>query len=137
MLPGGLELGSIFEDLPSRIKFTMTAGARSASETWPAHRGFLRLGPSSTGSISPDAPIYGAQLEALYSIHSGASDGGGLIRFDGDITSELAGKYVYVNGVKWDSTFTGWVTQSGRTRAEWTVIPSAFAEFASYLIEIR
>lgn len=135
MLPGGLELGSIFEDLPTRIKFTMTAGARSATEFTPVLRGFHR--GLSTGSISPDEPIYGAPLFQLSSFHSGSSNGGGMIRFDGDITSELAGKYVYVNGVKWDSTFTGWFTQTGDTRGEWIVIPSAFDEFASYLIEIR
>lgn len=135
MLPGGLELGSIFEDLPPRSKFTMTAGARSATEFTPALRGFHR--DLSAGSISPDAPIFGAPLEELCSFHSGLAIGSGRIRFDGDITSELAGKYVYVNGVKWDSTFSGWVTQSGDTRGTWTSIPSAFDEFASYLIEIR
>lgn len=128
ILPG-IIIGKVFAALapPPASSFTLTAGFGGASIGYKA---------GSFGSISVE-PFPGTPL-----LEFTVSEGSvlGVIQFNGDVTSSLSGKTVWVNGVEYASNFSGWSTISGNTTGTWgPALGSAppFAEFASYTIEFK
>lgn len=131
MLPGGLELADIFEDIVAPVtSITLTAGAGGNN---PVYIGYTA---GSFGSISGEI-VSGAPLLQLISSEGGTL---GSVSFDGDVVSPLTGKTVWVNGTEYATNWSGWSLISGDTVATWG--PGAgsappFAEFSTYTIEIK
>lgn len=151
MLPGGLELGSIFEDLPPiNPVFNLTVGAFSGGFAYLY--GFLRDDSYGGGSLSPDEPVYEAPVYLFaHVVAGGATPYSGRIELDGNVVSELTGKTVWIDGVEYTAGFSGWSygtssydglpgAPANVTLATWSQSSSPrlpFQEFSTYLIEIK
>jgi hypothetical protein len=115
---------------PSGPSFNMTAG--SAFDFYYGYSNGAGDLPLTFGSIDVE-PFPGNELIVFL--------GGGfqVVQFDGDIVALLSGLTVWVNGVEYPDSFTGWSLVSGRTEGSWVNEESgpAFADGNTYLVELK